>query len=126
MVTGNQSVPPQQPIAGCVPLTPRLDTIYTGSWDQTIATHDVRAPAPRTGSYSTPERVYYMDAFGYNLVVAMAGRRFNIYDVRMMERPKQERESSLRFMTGAVACMLNGEGAWVLASSSRGAFVMEH
>lgn len=88
--------------------------IYTGSWDQTIATYDIRAPSPRTGSYPTPERVYYMDIFGYNVVVAMAGRKFNIYDIRMMDRPKQERESSLRFMTGAVACMLNGEGASVL------------
>jgi cell cycle arrest protein BUB3 len=59
-----------------------------------------------------------MDVFGHNLVVAMSGRKFNIYDIRMMERPKQERESSLRFMTGAVACMLNGEGMSVFASSS--------
>ena len=58
-----------------------------------------------------------MDIFGHNLVVAMAGRKFNIYDIRMMDRPKQERESSLRFMTGAVACMLNGEGASVFALS---------
>ena len=57
-----------------------------------------------------------MDIFGNNLVVAMAARKFNIYDIRMMERPKQERESSLRFMTGAVACMLNGEGALVFTS----------
>lgn len=58
-----------------------------------------------------------MDIFGNHLVVAMAARKFNIYDIRMMERPKQERESSLRFMTGAVACMLNGEGASVVATT---------
>src|SRR5260370_40596379 len=101
----------------CAPLIRYPGVIYTGSWDQTIATHDIRASTPRTDSFSTPERVYYMDAFGHNLVVAMAGRKFNIYDIRMMERPKQERESSLRFMTGAVACMLNGEGASLFAPS---------
>jgi cell cycle arrest protein BUB3 len=98
------------------PLIQCIDTIHTGSWDQTIATHDIRASTPRTGSYRTPERVYYMDIFGYNLVAAMAGRKFSIYDIRMMDRSKQERESSLRFMTGAVACMLNGEGASGFAS----------
>jgi cell cycle arrest protein BUB3 len=67
-----------------------------------------------------------MDSFGHNLVVAMAGRKFNIYDIRMMERPKQERESSLRFMTGAVACMLNGEGTSGFASSARVVFLTHH
>lgn len=104
---------PNGPWLDGAPLIRFPGVIYTGSWDQTIATHDIRAATPRTGSYSTPERVYYTDIFGYNLVVAMAGRKFNIYDIRMMDRPKQERESSLRFMTGAVACMLNGEGASV-------------
>lgn len=107
------SLTPNGPWLAGAPLIGFPGAIYTGSWDQTIATHDIRAPTPRTGSYATPERVYYMDIFAYNLVVAMAGRKFNIYDVRRMDRPTQERESSLRFMTGAVACMLNGEGASV-------------
>jgi cell cycle arrest protein BUB3 len=51
-----------------------------------------------------------MDIVGTTIVVAMAARKFHIYDIRQMEKPKQERESSLRFMTRAVACMPNGEG----------------
>lgn len=51
-----------------------------------------------------------MDLVGNNLVVAMGGRKINIYDVRRMEKPSQERDSSLRFMTRALACMPSGEG----------------
>jgi len=51
-----------------------------------------------------------MDAVGNTLVVAMGGRKINIYDIRNMEKATQERESSLRFMTRALACMPSGEG----------------
>ena len=54
------------------------------------------------------------------LVVAMAGRVLHIYDTRMLgtsadSEPWQRRESSLKFMTRAVACMPNDAG---FASSS--------
>ena len=45
------------------------------------------------------------------LVVAMASRLFNIFDIRQMEAPVQERESSLKFMTRSLACMVDGQGA---------------
>jgi cell cycle arrest protein BUB3 len=51
-----------------------------------------------------------MDAVGKTLVVAMGGRKINIYDIRKMDKATQERESSLRFMTRALACMPSGEG----------------
>ena len=51
-----------------------------------------------------------MDITGNILVVAMASRRFHIYDVRKMESAAQERESSLKFLTRAVGCMATGEG----------------
>lgn len=51
-----------------------------------------------------------MDAVNNMLVVGMAGRKINIYDLRRMEKPIQERESSLRFMTRALACNPDGEG----------------
>lgn len=53
-----------------------------------------------------------MDISGNTLVVGMASRMFHIYDVRKMEGgPVQERESSLKFLTRAVACMLDGQGS---------------
>ena len=86
------------------------DLIATGSWDSTVALHDPRAPKPQVASFTQPERVYHMDAVGNTLVVAMGGRKINIFDVRRMEKPTQERDSSLRFMTRALACMPAGEG----------------
>lgn len=43
-------------------------------------------------------------------MVAMASRLFNIYDIRKMDTPTQQRESSLKFMTRSIACMSDGQG----------------
>ncbi|KAI0288400.1 hypothetical protein B0F90DRAFT_1802998, partial [Multifurca ochricompacta] len=51
-----------------------------------------------------------MDAVGHRLVVALASRLFHIFDVRKMETPEQTRESSLKFLTRALACMSDGQG----------------
>lgn len=50
-----------------------------------------------------------MDLVNNTLVVAMASRLFHIYDIRKMDSP-QSRESSLKFMTRALACMADGQG----------------
>lgn len=51
-----------------------------------------------------------MDLAGHTLVVAMASRLFQIWDVRNMQSPVSQRESSLKYMTRAVACMSNQKG----------------
>jgi len=53
-----------------------------------------------------------MDAVGHTVVVGMAGRHIHVYDVRKMNEPLQKRESSLKFMTRAVACMIDGKGVF--------------
>jgi cell cycle arrest protein BUB3 len=60
--------------------------------------------------FMQPERVYRMDIVGNKLVVGLAGRLVHIYDVRNMDAPIQVRESSLKYMTRAIACMLDGQG----------------
>jgi hypothetical protein len=50
---------------------------------------------------------------GNLLVVALASRLVYIYDLRQMDAPVQERESSLKFMTRSLACMVDGQGASV-------------
>jgi cell cycle arrest protein BUB3 len=91
-----------------------IDALITGSWDSTVRFWDPRAGpgAAQQASHTVPERVYAMDLVKNTLVVAMASRLFHIYDVRKMDRPTQERESSLKYMTRSVACMLDGQGAW--------------
>ncbi|KAG9046073.1 hypothetical protein FS837_005149 [Tulasnella sp. UAMH 9824] len=110
------------------------NTVYTGSWDQTVRAWDPRSPTANPPAYAQPERVYAMDAADNTLVVAMAGRLVNIYDLRMMKEsssnggglcePTQRRESSLRFMTRTIACMSDGKG--YAMSSVEGRIAVEY
>ncbi|THV00732.1 WD40 repeat-like protein [Dendrothele bispora CBS 962.96] len=90
--------------------SPERSTLISGSWDRSLKIFDPRAQTPEQASYETPERVYQMDLVNNNLVVAMASRLFNIYDVRKMDTPAQQRDSSLKYMTRSLACMATGEG----------------
>ncbi|KAF5368878.1 hypothetical protein D9758_002992 [Tetrapyrgos nigripes] len=86
------------------------NALISGSWDRTLRIFDSRAQNPEQSSHETPERIYQMDIVNNNLVVAMASRLFHIYDVRKMQTPAQERDSSLKYMTRSLACMTSGEG----------------
>ncbi|KAH8989881.1 WD40 repeat-like protein [Lactarius hatsudake] len=86
------------------------DAIITGSWDRTVRFWDPRAPTAQQSSHQLPERVYFMDTVGHRLVLALASRLFHIFDVRKMDTPEQTRESSLKFLTRALACMADGQG----------------
>jgi len=99
------------------------NVLITGSWDCSLRFWDPRSPASSlTGRYQTPERVYALDipqpstnpavqTTNTNmLVVAMASRLFSIYDIRKMDVPAQQRESSLKFMTRSLGVMSTGEG----------------
>ena len=54
----------------------------------------------------------------------MASRLFHIYDIRKMDMPAQERESSLKYMTRSLACMPDGEGEYLLLLSNFECVVM--
>lgn len=83
--------------------------LVTGSWDRTVRFWDPRTTSQQL-SHNVPERVYLMDLVNNTLVVAMASRLFHIYDIRKMDEPAQIRDSSLKFMTRALACMADGQG----------------
>ncbi|KAI0297818.1 WD40 repeat-like protein [Multifurca ochricompacta] len=63
--------------------------IITGSWDRSVRFWDPRAATAQQSSHQLPERIYFMDT---------------------METPEQTRESSLKFLTRALACMSDGQG----------------
>ncbi|KIY52677.1 WD40 repeat-like protein [Fistulina hepatica ATCC 64428] len=84
--------------------------LITGSWDRSLRLWDVRASKPSISSSETPERVYHVATVNHMLVVALASRLFSIYDVRKMDAPIQQRDSSLKYMTRSLACMPDGTG----------------
>ncbi|KAJ4477524.1 WD40 repeat-like protein [Lentinula aciculospora] len=87
-----------------------LNALISASWDRTLRLFDPRAATPEQSSHENPERIYHIDLVNNTLVVAMASRLFHIYDIRNMQEPSQQRESSLKYMTRSLACMVNGEG----------------
>uniref|UniRef100_A0A0D9X102 Anaphase-promoting complex subunit 4 WD40 domain-containing protein n=1 Tax=Leersia perrieri TaxID=77586 RepID=A0A0D9X102_9ORYZ len=106
--------------ARCVEYSYSTGQVITGSWDKTIKCWDPRGVSGTSyhtlvGTQNQPERVYSLSLSGYNLVVATAGRHVNVYDLRSMSRPEQQRESPLKFQTRCVQCYPNGIG-FALAS----------
>ena len=93
--------------------------VITGSWDRTIKCWDPRgANGPQEhaliGTHNQPDRVYSLSLEGYRLVVATAGRHVNVYDLRNMSEPEQQRMSFLRYQTRCVECYPNGTGKILL------------
>jgi len=99
--------------------------LVSSSWDATLHLHDLSRP----GEFSTvtlPSKAFSISATPTKLVVAMASRAVNIYELDVLKEaaqrggdvkvdPWQQRESSMKYMTRAVACMPNDAG---YASSS--------
>ena len=76
---------------------------------------DPRSANAQVASFNVRERVYKLDVTGNTMVIAMAGRLFDVYDVRKTSgQPTQEREGSLKFLTRSMGCMPDGQGALLL------------
>ncbi|KAJ6606418.1 WD40-repeat-containing domain protein [Mycena vulgaris] len=58
------------------------NALVSASWDCSLRLWDPRAASPQQAVTTTPERVYAIDMTNHNIVVAMASRLFNIYDIR--------------------------------------------
>jgi len=111
--------------------------LISASWDSTLHVHPNPDSSNRTTSFSIivlPSKPFALSLSPTKLVVAMASRALYIYDLKSLAdlasqnagsmsgatntlelEPWQRRESSLKFMTRAVACMPDDSG---YASSS--------
>ncbi|KAL8781862.1 MAG: hypothetical protein Q9213_005803 [Squamulea squamosa] len=111
--------------------------LISASWDSTLHIHHLSSPSRSPASVALPSKPFSISLTATKLVVAMASRALHIYDLASLAssssslphitdpqsgiampisvEPWQRRESSLKFMTRAVACMPNDAG---YASSS--------
>jgi len=96
--------------------------LISSSWDSTLHLHDLSQP----GDFSAirlPSKPFSLSASPTKLVVAMASRAVNIYELDKLAEaaktgggeevgvePWQQRESSMKYMTRAVSCMPNDAG----------------
>ena len=91
----------------CLELT-QDGLLVTGSWDKTVKLWDTRHNKDIT--LLQPHRVFAMSTIGNKIVVCLAQRVIQIYDVRQLKEPFEQRESSLKYMTRQVCCMPDGQG----------------
>ncbi|KAI9679470.1 MAG: hypothetical protein M1817_005492 [Caeruleum heppii] len=105
--------------------------LISASWDSTLHIHSPSTPTKTPCTVPLPSKPFSLSLSSSKLVVAMASRALHIYDLTALEmlsaqssqpppntlevEPWQRRESSLKFMTRAVACMPDDAG---YASSS--------
>ncbi|KND88729.1 Mitotic checkpoint protein BUB3.2 [Tolypocladium ophioglossoides CBS 100239] len=104
----------------CVVYSPEHGILVSASWDCSLNIHNLKDPSSETIKISLPGKPHAVAASPSKVVVAMTGRIINIYDLDTMKemfasggkelKPWQQRESSLRFLTRAVACMPNDAG----------------
>ena len=99
-----------------------LNLLISASWDSTLHLHDLNNPGDFS-AISLPSKPFSLSASATKLVVAMASRAVNIYELDALSsaakqgggeavnvEPWQRRESSMKYMTRAVSCMPNDAG----------------
>lgn len=89
--------------------------LVSASWDCSLNLHNTRDPSSQPIRISLPGKPHALASSPSKIVVAMTGRIINIYDITAIAelfttggtdlKPWQQRESSLRYLTRAVACM---------------------
>ena len=100
--------------------------VISAAWDSTVHIHPGGDAAWSPATINLPSKPFSLSVSSSKLVVAMASRALQIYELKTLAseckslgsgshnrldiEPWQRRESSLKFMTRAVDCMPNDEG----------------
>ena len=101
--------------ARCVRRCDAVGALVTAGWDATLKLWDVRAADACVGTYAQPGKVHALcvgagAAAPPRVVVAAAGRRVDVLDLRMPDEPPLRFESGLRTQARCVAQMASGDG----------------
>ncbi|KAK5657753.1 hypothetical protein OQA88_2826 [Cercophora sp. LCS_1] len=123
LATGEQAVlSKHSDAARCVVYSPEHSILVSASWDSTLHIHNLASPSQPPLTINLPGKPHAMAASPSKVVVAMTARLVHIYDLPSIAstlasgapassiQPWQQRESSLKFLTRAVACMPNDAG----------------
>ncbi|EQL00725.1 mitotic checkpoint protein BUB3 [Ophiocordyceps sinensis CO18] len=104
----------------CVVYSRDHGILISASWDCSLHIHNLKDPSSQPIKITLSEKPHALAASPSKVVVAMTGRAISIYDLNTVAdmfksgskelEPWQRRESSLRFLTRAVACMPNDAG----------------
>ncbi|KAF2672269.1 WD40 repeat-like protein [Microthyrium microscopicum] len=105
--------------ANCVAYSAKTDLLVSASWDGQLHVHALSKPGQPPAVIQLPAKPFSISVTSDKLVVGMANRLVDIYDLKPLEKlamqhnagtpqtvePLQRRESSMKFMTRAIACM---------------------
>ena len=80
---------------------PAVNLLVTGGWDKTIRYWDLRSPNA-AHTQQLPERVYAMDVNHPLLVVGLADRQVQVYNLSQPQTPYKTQQSPLKFQTRCV------------------------
>ncbi|KAF4126544.1 cell cycle arrest protein BUB3 [Geosmithia morbida] len=104
----------------CVTYSRSHGILVSASWDCSLNLHNLRDPSNTPIRVALPGKPHALASSPTKVVVAMTGRVINIYDMDTIRnlfskggtdlKPWQQRESSLRYLTRAVACMPTDAG----------------
>ncbi|KAK4099692.1 WD40 repeat-like protein [Parathielavia hyrcaniae] len=125
LTTGEQTVlSKHSESVRCVVYSTEHSLLISASWDGTLHVHNTADPSQTPLTIPLPGKPHALAASPSKLVVAMTARLVHIYDLPTLSKtlssqqpqqqpppqPWQTRESSLKFLTRAVACMPNDAG----------------
>lgn len=97
--------------------------IVTGSWDKTLRYWDLRQANP-IHTQQLPERVYGMDVRHPLLVVGLANRRIQIFNLSNPQTVYKEIDSPLKYQTRCITCFPDSTG--YLVGSIEGRVAVHH
>ncbi|KAK4671272.1 mitotic spindle checkpoint protein Bub3 [Podospora pseudoanserina] len=117
LISGEQTVLSKhsEPVR-CVVYSSAHNLLISASWDNTLHVHKLSEPGSDPLVIPLPGKPHALSSSPTKLVVAMTARLVHIYDLPTLAAatsppaPWQTRESSLKFLTRAVACMPNDAG----------------
>lgn len=71
---------------------------------------DFRATDKCQSTVDLQSKVYSMSIFNHKFAVATSNRFINIYDIRNMSEPEEQRESPLKYQTRCIRFSTDGTG----------------